>query len=209
MSLIHRTTVRELPQANAGPFIERWHYSHLTPTGKNIFLGWYVNPLEESLPLDADNLFGESLYAVANYGIGVNPYQAQFLNREHDANIQDGGLLELKRLCRVEPKVDRMPLTHFLSRCHKLLKRRGYTTVVSFSDPAHGHTGGIYRASNFKHVGQSNAEMHVLDSEGVVRHRRYAFRYSRRHHITIGQARDLLNLTPVKTEPKDRWLLTL
>ena len=49
--------------------------------------------------------------------------------------------------------------------------RQGVKFVVSFSDPANGHNGGIYKAANFKHLGKSNAEWHVVDKNGVLRHR--------------------------------------
>ena len=58
--------VRRIDYAEARPRIEMWHYSGCVPKGKNLFFGWYV---------------GGDLYAVANYGWGVNPYQAPYLAR--------------------------------------------------------------------------------------------------------------------------------
>ena len=34
--------LKEIPLTIARPFIEKWHYSRNVPTGKNIFLGWYI-----------------------------------------------------------------------------------------------------------------------------------------------------------------------
>jgi len=155
------------------------------------------------------DLFGEGLYAVADYGIGVNPYQAAFLSKITNANVENSNLLELKRLCRVEPSISQLPLTAFLSRCHKILKRSGYVFIVSFSDPAQGHNGGIYKAANFTHIGVTNPERHTVDANGVIRHRRYYFRYARRKGISVEQARQELGLELVKTQPKDRWFLAL
>ena len=196
--------VREIGIDIARPFVERWHYSGCLPTGKNIFLGWYV----KSDLLQSD-LFGDSLYAVADYGIGVNPYQASFLSAQTGCNIQNGDLLELKRLCRVEPKIKELPLTAFLSKCHKILKSQGFSYIVSFSDPTHNHNGGIYKAANFTHLGTTNPEIHVMDENGNIRHRRYYFRYARRNNVPVEQARQELNLKRVKTLPKDRWFLVL
>ena len=187
------TTLEEITIDIARPFIEKWHYSGCVPTGKNIFLGWYTR---------------ETLYAVANYGIGVNPYQASFLARETGYEVTKKNLLELKRLCRTEPIMEELPLTAFLSRCHKLLKR-DYSFIVSFSDPSHGHSGGIYRAANFTHLGVTNPEYHTVDKNGNIRHRRYYFRYARRKEITMEQAREELGLQRIKTMPKDRWFLAL
>lgn len=182
-----------LEHETASAFIERWHYSGVCPTGKNIFLGWY----------DRD-----SLYAVADYGIGVNPYQAGFLARKTGYAVTKKNLLELKRLCRIEPANPRMPLTSFLAQCHRIL-RKDYSFVVSYSDPAYGHSGGIYKAANFQHVGKTNPERHVVDKNGVVRHRRYYYRYAQRNGVSNTQARKELGLSVKKTVPKDRWFIKI
>ena len=199
--LVVETRVSELPLVLAAGFIEHWHYSGCVPTGKNIFFGWFV-------PGD-QTLLGESLYAVADYGIGVNPYQAQYLARCTGYEVAEGNLVELKRLCRSEPRLDRFPLTAFLARCHRLLRASGYRYVVSYSDPFHGHSGGIYKAANFQHLGATNAEWHVQDADGVIRHRRYAYRYARRNGVSTAEARQALGLKRVQMPPKDRWFLRI
>jgi hypothetical protein len=191
--------------STARPFIEQWHYSGRCPTGKNLFFGMYVTGLSGTQA----NLFGETLYAVTDYGIGVNPYQAQSLSKIANRTIDTEHLLELKRLCRIEPRLEQYPLTQFLARCHKMLKPLGYTDIVSFSDPTFGHSGGIYKAANFQYLGKTNAENHAEDSEGVSRHRRLYFRFARRNGISNEEARKRLGLRLVKTQPKDRWLLQL
>lgn len=193
MSLLPHT-VQQIDVKEAKAFIERWHYSGRAPTGKNIYFAWLV---------------GDLIYAVADYGIGVNPYQSQSLSKKVGSAIESGQLLELKRLCRVEPKIESMPLTYFLARCHKILRRMGYQYIVSFSDPAYGHSGGIYKAANFRHLGKTNAENHCVDANGVVRHRRYYFRYARRNNVDVATARQQMGLTLQKTVPKDRWLIKI
>lgn len=184
--------LKEIDHNLATPFIERWHYSGCAPKGSNTYFGWFK---------------GDALYAVADYGIGVNPYQASYLSNHLGEEIKQDQLVELKRLVRSEPKLDRNPLTKFLSKCHRILKDRGIRLVVSFSDPAQGHQGGIYKAANFSHVGKTQAEYHTIDTEGNIRHRRYAYRYAKRNSISTEAARVVLGLTPIKTEPKDRWCI--
>lgn len=186
--------IEEIEHAAARSFIERWHYSECVPTGRNIFFGWFIDGC---------------LYAVADYGIGVNPYQHSFLARITGEDVTKANLLELKRLCRTEPRRDGYPLTAFLSKCHGILKRMGYGYVVSFSDPNYGHNGGIYKAANFRHLGQTNPEYHIVDADGNPRHRRYPYRYARRKGISIKEAREELGLSRVRTVPKDRWLFEL
>jgi hypothetical protein len=189
----HKFEVRLISQKEAKPFIERWHYSKRCPTGKNIFFGAYL---------------GDTLYAVADYGIGVNPAQAAYLARVTGLPVTKSNLMELKRLCRIEPPMD-LKLTKFLRICHVLLRREGVKFVVSFSDPANGHHGGIYKAANFIHLGKSNAEWHLVDKNGRLRHRLYAFRYARRKGIPLVQARHELGVERVRTVAKDRWFLAL
>jgi len=193
MKNIDEMAVLEIDHLTARPFIEKWHYSKKVPTGKNIFFGWYHS---------------DFLYAVADYGIGVNPFQASFLSRVTGENVTNETLLELKRLCRTEPRRN-VYLTQFLARCHKLLKTVGYKFIVSFSDPEHGHSGGIYKAANFAHLGRTNPEWHLVDSNGNKRHRRFAYRYSRRNGCTTDEARNALGLSRVKTLPKDRWFIRI
>jgi len=198
----------------AKPFIETWHYSKKVPSGKNIFFGWFV---------------GSELYAVANYGLGVNPAQERFLAQMTAKPVSKTNLLELKRLCRTEPR--RGPLTQFLALCHQTLRERGFRFVVAFSDPLFnpfrkkiGNTpydsGGIYKAANFQYLGKTAPERHVIDRAGGLHHRRVAYRFmkrtnaqrevaSRRKLMTLPQARKVLGFTPIITMPKDRWFIDL
>jgi hypothetical protein len=207
--------VKEIPLTIARPFIEKWHYSKKVPTGKNIFFGWYITDFAGTA----------ILYAVADYGIGVNPNLAKYLTRLTGKNVSQSNLFELKRLCRTDPMNSDFPLTLFLSLCHKTLKRDyGIRFIVSFSDPEHNrftsqkdvpyNSGGIYKAANFEYLGKTNAEMHVIDEQGVTHHRKYAYSYMKRQNergnpIKLNEARKILGVTPIRTEPKDRWLLDL
>lgn len=198
--------IRRITQEVAEPFIVKWHYSARCPTGKNIFFGWYVDGSNYGLETD---VLGQTLYAIADYGIGVNPFQAQSLSKLTGLNIPKENLLELKRLCRIEPKIEKLPLTSFLAKCHKILKQEGYCFIVSFSDPAHSHNGGIYKAANFTYLGKTNAEVHAVEEDGTVRHRRLYFRYARRNNVDVATARERLKLKLVKTVPKDRWFIQI
>jgi hypothetical protein len=186
--------VKEIDYKIAKPHIVQWHYSHIVPRGRNIFYGWYVE---------------DELYAVANFGWGVNPYQAKYLARTTGFLISNDNLMELKRLARSEPRRDPLQLTQFLATCFRLLKQKGVRYIISFSDPEWKHTGKIYQAANFKHIGQTQEEMHVVDSSGAVHHRRYPYRYAKRNGCTMEEAREQLGLKPIKTQKKDRWFYAI
>jgi hypothetical protein len=180
----------------ARAFIELWHYSGTLPTGRNICFGWFVQG---------------QLYAVACYGHGINHGQPQYLAKVTGKDVTSGNLIELRRLCRSEPTRDGYPLSRFIAICHRLLKRdHGVRFVVTFSDPAHGHDGGIYRASNFEHLGKTrNEEAHVIDGNGRLRSRRMVRHHAKRSGTTQAEARAKLGLKVQRTVRRDRWFLDL
>jgi hypothetical protein len=186
-------TVTLIEHRVAAHMIEKFHYSHRMPTGKNICFGWWLDD--------------DELYAVAVYGIGVNPFQASMLRGITDSDFLDQELLELKRCVRVEPPDAKMPLTKFLSVCHRHLRKIGYKILVAFSDPAQGHTGGLYLAGNWRDAGVTNPEWHLRSEDGEIRHRRFAFRHSRRNNCTIAESRDTLKLQRIKVPGKRRFVL--
>ncbi len=176
-------SVNKIDHHTAKEWVETWHYSKRYPTGKNIPYGVYND---------------QELYAVIVYGIGVNPYQAQFLGVDR--------VLEIKRMCRREPAQD-YPLSKLIGVSSKLVFQEfPYDCLVAFADPEYGHEGGVYKASSFELHGKTNAEWHLEDENGDKRHRRYAFRYSRRKDIPLAQAREELGLKRIKTAPKYRWV---
>lgn len=234
--------VRRVAHAEAKPFIEHWHYSRSCPTGFNIFFGAYIDGL---------------LYAVAAYGSSANmdkgasvarltkhPVRYQnitSLARAH-RNVSVDGLtvgprncLELRRLCRQgEKHAALIPLTRFLSICHRMLKREeGIEYIISYSDPGElrtervdgkwrvvaeqQNTGGIYRAANFRHIGRTDATPHnVRDEDGVVIHRRNPYREMQRWNAkhpdepkSLAEIRAERGLSIIVTPPKERWFLAL
>jgi hypothetical protein len=76
------------------------------------------------------------LYAVAAYGTGVNHGAPDFLVRKTGKAVTSDNLIELRRLCRVEPQRSDYPLTRFMAQCHRMSRRDGKRLVISYSDPA-------------------------------------------------------------------------
>jgi hypothetical protein len=199
----------------AKPFIVVNHYSRNCPAGLNIFFGAYLD---------------DELYAVAAYGMGSNMDKGASLARRTGLpvrfqNVTQGWIdnppkntdvvgltvgslncFELKRLCRLGAKGEaKIPLTRFLSICHKILKREhNISYVVSYSDPGQLKTkkvdgvwvaytegsgaemlkpytcGFIYKAANFVHLDRTKPETHTVDSEGNIVHRRVAYKEMKR-----------------------------
>ena len=112
--------IRRIDKKTSIPVIEKYHYSQNVPAGKNIYFGYYVNE--------------DLLYAVAIYGIGVNNNGPAYLARVTGRDVTVQNSLELKRLARIEPKIDAAP-DDLLAICHRLLKKEGYKSVVKLLRP--------------------------------------------------------------------------
>ena len=98
-------------------------------------------------------------YCYALYDEGGEMKGAMFFGRMAMANQYkrfadiEADVIELRRLCCVDD-TPRNAESFFIGRALRLLKREWQgKTVVSYADKEYGHQGIIYKASNFKHVG--------------------------------------------------------
>ena len=64
-----------------------------------------------------------------------------------------GADIELRRLCCID-KTPRNTESYFIGKTLRIIKRMGYSRVLSLADPNFGHIGTIYRASNFRYMGR-------------------------------------------------------
>lgn len=128
VNLVERKEVRD--------FIETWHYS------KNI------NGLKASYCFglyDDDELIGACIYG----GPAMNN-QASKYNKENPELV-----LELRRLCCIDD-TPKNTESFFIGKTLKWLKKNtNIETIISYADLTFGHEGIIYKASNFKLIGQS------------------------------------------------------
>lgn len=185
--------VTETSRQIAEPFIKVNHYTGTVPPGADIFF----QGSEESNP---------SPYCISCYGRGVNCHQAKYLAKRTGLDITNDNLTELLRLCRVGEKHNaRVPMSRFLSICHRYLKQMGKLFVVSFSDPMHSHDGVTYRASNFQHLGKTSEGTLIVQPDGTTLHPRAASHFAAAHGISEKE----MGLTRVKTPAKDRWFIAL
>ena len=64
-------------------------------------------------------------------------------------------VIELKRLCCID-NTPKNTESYFIGKTLRWLKQNtDYDLVVSYADTFYGHSGVIYKASNFKHVGMT------------------------------------------------------
>lgn len=83
-------------------------------------------------------------------------------------------VLELRRLVLLD-KCGKNSESRVIGNTIRWIKKnlKNITIIVSYADPNHGHEGIIYRASNFKHIGFSSADIGYKDLEtGKIYHSR-------------------------------------
>ena len=87
---------------------------------------------------------------------------------------KEGDVLELRRLVLID-ECPRNSESYTIGCCLRWIKRKlpEVKVVVSYSDPMYGHTGVIYRASNFQFIGVTPDDKGFRDLEsGKVYHSR-------------------------------------
>jgi hypothetical protein len=125
--------VREIQLKEAKSFVERWHYSSS------------VNGVKVSHVFGL--FFEDTLIGVMIYGPLA---MANTWKRYSDSESK---VVELRRLCCID-KTPRNTESYFIGKTIKYLKKNtNYEVIVSYADPFHGHSGIIYRASNFEYGG--------------------------------------------------------
>lgn len=140
--LCHRSEVRD--------FIEYWHYS------KNI--NGLTTDYCFKLLDEASNLIGAIIYGK----IAMANVWKKYANKEAD-------LIELKRLCCIN-NTPKNTESFFIGGTLKWLKKNtNIKTVISYADTTYGHSGGIYKATNFASHGMT-AKGRVIMYEGKRYH---------------------------------------
>ena len=137
---IHPCTAKEVR-----PFIEQHHYSKSINGVKitQCFKVYYKDTLVGAV------LFGQmSTTAWKKFG-------------DNESEV-----LELRRLVLID-ECGRNSESRVIGHCLRWIKKNisSVKTIVSYADPMHGHSGVIYRASNFEMVGVTPDDKGFLDPE--------------------------------------------
>lgn len=144
----------------ARPFIAKHHYTKTFPDSTlHTFAGW----------------IGDALAGVITFGMGVglNQYKALI------PDIKRGEYLELTRLW----SPDGMPKnteSRLIGAAIRMLPPK-VRLLISFADSSRGHTGTIYQATNFYHLGMTNGGKMLVTEDGIEKHPRLLGIYRMRH----------------------------
>lgn len=126
--------VESCSQVEAREFIERTHYTAGAP---NTAVARHA-----LMPIDEDKIVGVALW------LPPTRVAAESVNRDNPR-----GVLALSRLC----VADGMPTnsaSFLLGRSMKMIDRQAWPTLLTYADTREGHTGAIYRATNWTCLGE-------------------------------------------------------
>lgn len=130
-------------------FIEEWHYSHSI----NGVMSTFCFKL-----MDGDKLIGAAIFGRVGMANAWRKY-----------TDSPDKILELRRLCLIDD-TERFAETFFIGKMLRTL--RELTTIeiiISYADKNKGHTGIIYKASNFSFLGETAAGK-VIEFNGKTWH---------------------------------------
>lgn len=123
-------SVKPISRNDCAPYILGIHYAKRWPSISYAF-----------------GLFDDALCGVITYG---TPPSAP-LRKGIAGPDYAGDVLELNRLCLKHNRKNEASL--LIGRSLKMLPKN--KIIVSFADPSHGHTGTVYKATNFLYCGLS------------------------------------------------------
>ena len=153
--------VRRISVKAARPLIATHHYSRTMPDAtREVFAGYFP-----------DN----TLAGLIAFGMGAGKNQYVRLL----ADIADGEYRELSRLW----SPDGMPKnteSRLIAAAIRLLDP-SVRLIVSYADPAQGHLGRVYQATNFLYLGMTDGGERLVDESGQEVHSKLLSVYRMRH----------------------------
>lgn len=154
---------------------ENWHYSGVPPAGRVVRIGvWEFGIFVGCV------IFGGGATRQLGWPYGLNQTQC--------AELQ-----------RVALRQHKAPVSKILSIAVKMLKKQspGIKMLVSYSDTAQGHHGGIYQAGNWIYTGPSSATSIICNG------RRW---HARSIHAKYGSGSQTISWLQKNVDPSARYV---
>lgn len=134
-------------------FIKKNHYSKSLNRGSKYVFCLIVNG---------------KLRGAATFGIPVGKGTQKY-------SVSGLEVLECKRFC-LAPGAPKNTASWFMAKCMKILKKNpNIDSIVSYADPEEGHSGIMYRASNFEYLGTQKLKGQSISWKGKTVHLRAAY----------------------------------
>lgn len=168
--------------------VERWHYSKRMPATKTFRIGVWE-----------DGQFKGCLIFSAGSGAATD-------GRRFGLK-QSFEVAELQRIALAKHKTEVSRLISISIRfCRKYLP--GIKILVSYSDPAQGHHGGIYQAAGWIYSGLTPPDTQYRDeATGRIYHSRNVKKSGKQSNFgRITQSPDIASMTKIRLPGKHRYL---
>ena len=150
-------TVEEIPRKSVVKFVEKHHYSHNVNGVQSLYHYGLFREGNFGIP----KMIGAMMYAHPSMPATAAKYNP----------INPDKCLELRRLVCIDD-TPKNTESYFIGQTFKLLKRdTDMEVIVSFADQHHGHTGVIYKATNFEYLGETG-KGRILMVDGKEMHSR-------------------------------------
>ena len=150
-------TVEEIPRKSVVKFIEKHHYSHNVNGVQSLYHYGLFREGNFGIP----KMIGAMMYAHPSMPATAAKYNP----------INPDKCLELRRLVCIDD-TPKNTESYFIGQTFKLLKQTtDMEVIVSFADQHHGHTGVIYKATNFDYLGETG-KGRILMVDGKEMHSR-------------------------------------
>ena len=189
-------TVEEIPRKSIVKFIEKHHYSHNVNGVQSLYHYGLFTEGNFGLP----KMIGAMMYAHPSMPATAKKYNT----------INPDKCLELRRLVCIDD-TPKNTESYFIGKTLRWLKQNtDMEVIVSFADQHYGHTGVIYKATNFEYFGET-AKGSTLMVDGKEMHSRSM------NQIHIPYSREInrrykagdKNIFWKKTEPKHIYVYYL
>ena len=187
-------TIRKCRVSEIKSFIENKHYSQS------------INGVKVSYSFAVEH--EGYLVGAVLFGAMSTTAWKRFAQNEHE-------VLELRRLVLVDETAKNSE-SRVIAQCIKHIKQTDPTikVIVSYADPLYGHTGTIYKASNFEYLGLGSKDKGYLDPEtGKTYHSRaLRTKYKGEYKPFVKRLREKLEqglLTPIALPPKHCYVYKL
>lgn len=119
----------------------------------------------------------------------------------------EGKLLELRRFV-LHDDMPRNSESRVLAVMLRQLRREGYTHILSYADPMHGHEGTIYKAAGFEYRGRTAARKHIM-WKGKKYPDRNVHQVNFPFHLELRAALETGEATRVHIDPKHIYVKVL
>lgn len=180
-------SISEVPAKSVIEFLSKYHYIGFGRNAKKVY-GAFL-----SGELIAVCKFSPVVRKEVATSMGIEPLQ----------------VLELDRFC-IHPVYQKKNFASwFLSRCAKKIKEDvvQITRLVSFADSGQGHSGTIYKASNWMETGKTGASYVYIDAEGHVLNKKTLYGRACREFMKEREYAEKFGYSKQETPEKIKFIL--